>query len=134
MTGSETAREYRALIVEDQADIRNALSRYFTRRRWKVDEVENGQRALDLLRNSASNYFSLIISDVKMPGVSGIELHGILSDERPDLLPRFIFSTGDISADEVSEALARTNCTVIAKPFELSVLDKLLEGIEQAGD
>lgn len=130
MTGP---RCYRALIVEDQPAIRFALSRYFARRKWVVDEVVDGGAALDRLRRADRSYYDLIISDVKMPGVSGIELHSILTDEMPDLLPKFIFSTGDSSAEDVSEFVSRTNCIVISKPFELTLLDTILKRIEQAG-
>ena len=133
MTGSKPARNFRALLVEDQPAIRFALSRYFSRRKWLVDEVVNGAEALQRLRQSEPDYYDLIISDVKMPVVSGIELHAILSDELPHLLKNFIFSTGDASAEDVSEFISRTNCTVIPKPFELSLLDTILDGIEQAG-
>ncbi len=57
----------------------------------------------------------------------------MLSDEMPSLLPKFLFTTGDSSSEDVSEFIARTNCTVIPKPFELSLLDTILNGIEQAG-
>lgn len=135
MTGFQNkgAREFRALIVEDQPAIRFALSRYFTRRKWLVDQVVNGKDALDHLRASPPDHYDLIISDVKMPVVSGIELHAILADEMPEMLPRFVFSTGDASSEDVSEFISRTNCTVIPKPFELSLLDTILNGIEQAG-
>lgn len=133
MTGSSPAREFRALLVEDNPAIRFALSRYFIRRRWLVEEVVNGREALDKLRTAPVDYYDLIISDVKMPSVSGIELHAILSDEMPALLSKFIFSTGDSSAEDVAEFISRTNCTVIPKPFELKLLDKILNGIEQAG-
>ena len=93
----------------------------------------NGREALDKLRAADPKYYDLIISDVKMPVVSGIELHAILTDELPHLLPKFIFSTGDSSSEDVSEFIARTNCTVISKPFELTLLDTILDGIEQAG-
>ncbi len=133
MTGSTPAREFRALVVEDNPAIRVALSRYFTRRHWLVEKVVNGKDALDRLRAESADYYDLIISDVKMPVVSGIELHAILSEEMPSLLPKFIFSTGDSSADDVSEFISRTNCTVIPKPFELTMLDRILNGIEQTG-
>lgn len=133
LTGSPPAREFRVLLVEDNPAIRFALSRYFARRHWLAEEVVNGQDALDKLRSAPADHYDLVISDVKMPVVSGIELHAILSDEMPALLPKFIFSTGDSSAEDVSEFVSRTNCTVIPKPFELSLLDKILTGIEQAG-
>ncbi len=133
MTGSKPARKFRALIVEDQPAIRFALSRYFTRRKWLVDEVGNGGEALERLRQSDPAHYDLIISDMKMPVVSGIELHAVLSDEMSHLLPKLIFSTGDSSSEDVSEFVSRTNCTVITKPFELSLLDAILIGIDQAG-
>lgn len=68
-----------------------------------------------------------------MPVVSGIELYAILADELPHLLPKFVFSTGDASSEDVSDFISRTNCTVIPKPFELSQLNTILSGIEQAG-
>lgn len=95
--------------------------------------MANGSDALTRLRTVDASHFDLVICDVKMPIVSGIELHAILTDELPHLLPKFIFSTGDSFADDVSELISRTNCTVIPKPFELSLLDKILHGIEQAG-
>ena len=134
MTGSRPARKFRALIVDDQPAIRSALTRYFSRRKWVVEEVVDGQAALERLRDSGPDFYDLIISDVKMPIVSGIELHALLSEERPDLLPKVIFSTGDSGAEDVSEFVSRTNCTVISKPFELTLLDTILKGIEQDGD
>jgi two-component system, response regulator YesN len=135
MTGSRPpgARIFRVLIVEDQPAIRFALSRYFTRRHWLVEEMVNGKEALEKLRLLPLDHYDLIISDVKMPVVSGIELHSVLSDEMPELLSKFVFSTGDASSEDVSEFISRTNCTVIPKPFELSLLDTILNRIEQAG-
>ena len=92
----------------------------------------NGHDALEKLRAAPPSHYDLIISDVKMPVVSGIELHAILKDEMPHLLPKFVFSTGDSSSEDVSEFIALTNCTVIPKPFELTLLDTILAGIEQA--
>ena len=133
MTGAKPAREFRVLIVEDQAAIRFALGRYFTRRKWTIEEVVNGGEAITRLRAADHDFYDLIISDVKMPVLSGIELHDVISDEMPHLLPKFIFSTGDSSGEDVSAFVSRTNCIVISKPFELSLLDKIMNRIEQAG-
>lgn len=67
-----------------------------------------------------------------MPGLSGIDLHSTVARERPDLIPRFVFSTGDSSGDDAAEFLAKANARVIPKPFELSQLDQLLDEIETA--
>lgn len=119
------------LLIDDEPTIRSALSRYFTRRGWRVAEAENGSAALDLLNaaTGGTERFDVIVSDLKMPGFSGIELHDRLALERPELLQRFIFSTGDVASDEAAEFVSRTRCMVLQKPFELSKLAEVVERV-----
>ena len=119
------------LLIDDEPTIRSALSRYFTRRGWRVAEAENGSVALALLHGAAegTETFDVIVSDLKMPGFSGIELHDQLAIERPELLRRFIFSTGDVASDEAAAFVSRTKCLVLQKPFELSALAEVVERV-----
>ena len=118
----------RVLLIDDERPIRKALSRYFTRRAWHVDEAEDGAAALELLLGSADDEppYELVISDLRMPGVSGVVLHDRLAAQRPALLDRLVFSTGDVVSPEAAEFVARTRCAVLEKPFELSDLDALI--------
>jgi DNA-binding response OmpR family regulator len=116
----------RVLIVDDEPTIRIALARFFTRLGWAVDEAGSGETALAMLFESGTDAdhpdYRLVISDVRMPGLSGIDLHNRLEERRPDILPRLILSSGDLVSDEMAEFLATAKCVVLAKPFELSAL------------
>jgi len=111
----------RLLIVDDEPAIRRALKRWFERRGWTADEASDGQAALERLLDGGGEY-ALIISDLKMPGLSGIELHRRLRAERPHLLRRLLFSTGDLASPEAARFLGETSCPVLEKPFEFEVL------------
>ena len=78
----------RALLVDDEPVIRQALRRFFVRIGWEVDEAENGTEALrQLLGDDATalkpREYTVIISDLRMPGVSGMELHARIAEARP---------------------------------------------------
>lgn len=130
-TGEPAANQPSLLLIDDEPTIRSALSRYFTRRGWRVAEAENGRAALDLLdaASAGAEAFDVIVSDLKMPGFSGIELHDRLAVERPELLRRIIFSTGDVASDDASAFITRTTCVVLQKPFELAALAEVVERV-----
>lgn len=73
--------------------------------------------------------YQAILSDLKMPGFSGMELHDQLARERPDLLPRLIFTTGDAASEEASAFVRRTRCQVLQKPFELTALAEVVDKV-----
>jgi CheY-like chemotaxis protein len=120
----------RALLVDDEPVIRQALRRFFVRMGWEVDEAEDGTEALRHLLGTGTDAppreYTVIISDLRMPGVSGIELHARLAEARPDLLNRLILSTGDSVSSEAADFLRRSSCPVLNKPFELAELRAML--------
>jgi DNA-binding NtrC family response regulator len=118
-----------ALVVDDEMSIRLALKRFLTRQGWEVEEAEDGAVALEkLLRHrDDGREFTVVISDLRMPGCSGMELHEQLSRQRPHLLGRLIFSTGDVVSAEAAAFVSRTRCPVLQKPFELAALRELIE-------
>ncbi|MEP6493193.1 MAG: PAS domain S-box protein [bacterium] len=126
--GSTTAP--RTLIIDDEASIRAALRRFFTRRGWQVDEASDGAEGLSLLLAAKSD-FTVVISDLKMPGCSGMELHDHIAAVAPELLDRIIFSTGDVASKDASEFVKRTKCTVLQKPFELRALEGIVSRVRQ---
>jgi PAS domain S-box-containing protein len=122
-TGSERMRT--VLIIDDEPTIRAALRRFFVRRGWHVEESGDGRKGLAAIREESA-HFDLVISDLRMPGLSGIELHDLLLTERPDLLERFVFSTGDVASADAASFVQRTSCPVLQKPFELRMLDEII--------
>ena len=120
----------RVLIIDDEASIRSALRRFFTRRGWRVDEAKDGAKGLAMLLAARSD-FTIVISDLRMPDFSGVELHDHLAAVAPDLLDRIIFSTGDVASRDAAEFVQRTKCTVLQKPFELRALEALISRIRE---
>ena len=112
----------RVLIIDDEPSIRAALRRFFSRRGWNVDEAEDGSEGLSLML-SGKNEYAVVISDLKMPGCSGMELHDHVAAVAPEQLDRLIFSTGDVASKDAAEFVQRTRCTVMQKPFELRALE-----------
>jgi PAS domain S-box-containing protein len=125
---SEVSGARHVLIVDDEETIRRALSRFYSRRGWMVTEVPDGACALERLLD-VSERFDLVISDVKMPEMSGIELHAALQLSRPDLLDRVVFCTGEVESDAVASFVAATGCTVLLKPFDLKSLASLSDNM-----
>src|SRR5215207_6366553 len=74
--------QYRVLVVEDDPDIRRILQLFLTERDFKVTTADRASTALDLMSQVPVD---LILSDVRMPGMSGIELLHHIKEHDPDV-------------------------------------------------
>jgi CheY-like chemotaxis protein len=121
----------RALLIDDEPVIRFALRRFFERQGWLVDEAADGRAALDRLLDDGPHAvdYDVVISDLRMPSLSGIELYRRLERDRPAVLQRLIVSTGDASSPEAAAFLERAPCPVLQKPFELATLRRLVDRV-----
>jgi len=125
----------RVLVVDDESTIRVALRRFFTRLGWIVDEAPSGEAALEkLLSATDAQPYRLIICDLRMPGLNGIDVHDRLAASRPAILERVIFSTGDLVSEEVADFIDTTRCLVLQKPFELSALLETVQRLDEGHD
>jgi len=124
------------LLVDDEATIRSALRRFFTRRGWHVGEAADGEQARQLLLEGEAlgGGFHAVISDMRMPRLTGMALHEAVARIDASLADRFIFSSGDTGDEEAVEFLARTHCAVIPKPFDLPLLLSMTERIAATAD
>ena len=112
------------LIVDDEPLLLSALSRRY-RRDVQVLCARSGEEALETLRSGAD--VDAILTDIRMPGMSGIELYRILEDEFPALTGRTLFMTGDTTPaliDELDTLPERVE--VLIKPFPPGLLAPLL--------
>ena len=92
----------RLLIVDDISDNRSILKRRFERRGFDVAEAESGLVAIDLIENSP---FDLVLLDVMMPGIDGMEtLKRIRSRKSASALP-VIMVTAKSESDNIVDAL-----------------------------
>jgi len=103
------------LVVDDEEPVITLISEILTMDGYNVTPAFNGAEALawTQMRN-----FDLIISDVRMPAVGGPAFYEILQTERPDLLRRVLFVTGDTVSFSTRHFLAGTKRPVLAKPFD----------------
>lgn len=105
------------LIVDDELEIREVLAKIVQSLEYECEVTENGQNALDLIRQDK---FDLIISDIHMPGMDGLELLREAQRTNDDI--PFIMITGynkKYSFDDVIEAGAND---FINKPFTINEL------------
>jgi DNA-binding NtrC family response regulator len=121
----------RALVVDDEPTIRSALLRYLGRSGWQAEEAADGRVALGMLGKTRRDGYQVVVSDLRMPHCSGVELHDWLAEHRPDLFARLIITTGDLASPTWSEFVARTPRPLIEKPFDLAVLGRLIEAVSR---
>jgi two-component system alkaline phosphatase synthesis response regulator PhoP len=102
------------LVIEDEPDIRKLLQYNLAQERFKVLEAEDGEQALKILQRDKPH---LIILDLMLPGLSGLELCKILRD-RPDTsqLPILMLTAKAGEADKVV-GLEMGADDYLAKPF-----------------
>ena len=105
----------RLLIVDDIADNRAVLARRLGRQGFLIVEAESGERALDLIDGS---HFDLILLDVMMPGLDGVEvLKRIRERHAPMQLP-VIMVTAKADGSDVAESLEAGANDYITKPVD----------------
>lgn len=106
------------LIVDDDPAMLSFLSNALEKAGHTVTIKENGQDALDILQSDQD--FDLILSDVIMPGIDGIELSKEAARLLPDL--KIMFITGFSAVALGDKNPEKTGKDVISKPFHLSEL------------
>lgn len=111
------------LVVDDEPDLREILSDEFRHAGAIVHEAANGQEAL---RQSASQHFDVIVTDLRMPGGDGFSLARALK-ARNTISPILVLMTGfaDLTAEEAFDVGVEAFLT---KPFHL---DAIRENIER---
>jgi DNA-binding response OmpR family regulator len=108
----------RALIVEDEADVRDLMSLHLKREGVDVVAVENGEEAL---RKLAVEKFALVLLDWMLPGVSGLEICKRLRSSPASERVSILMVTARADSADVIAGLDAGADDYITKPFELPV-------------
>ncbi|HXO01289.1 MAG TPA: response regulator [Stellaceae bacterium] len=114
----------RILLAEDDDQLRIFLSRGLQRAGHVVESVGDGAAALGLARE---NNFDLLLADVVMPGLDGIELAREVAKGQPGI--RIMFITGFAAVAMREEGLGPNRPRVLAKPFHLRHLIDEIEAL-----
>lgn len=112
------------LVVDDEKSVRDALSDILSKEGFSVDTAREGREALDMMENRR---YSLIITDIKMPGVSGMDLYESILSKHRYLKGRVIILTGDVFSEDIKDFFESTKVPYILKPFEMKELLDLIK-------
>ena len=119
-------RPPRFLVVDDERSMRELLAIVLRREGYEVLLAENGRIALGLLEREPVD---LLISDIKMPDMSGVEVLRAAKNIDPDILG--IMITAFASTDTAVEAMRLGACDYLSKPFDIDLFKmKVREKIE----
>lgn len=120
------AGERRILIVDDEVSILDSLSRLLIKHGYSVDTIDNCLPALDMI---LSEKYDCILLDIKLPGMSGIELYKEVENVDASLARKIAFITGNIMERETRQFLQENHVTYFVKPFEMKQLIKELDNL-----
>ena len=114
------------LVVDDEKFIRDIIADFLTMEGYVVRTAEDGAAAADELRRAR---FDLVISDLKMPRMDGIQLFIAIRQRHPAMADRVLFVTGDVIGPDAERFLADSRCRWLAKPFRLNELLRLAKEV-----
>ena len=110
----------RILVVDDEPDMETLFRQQFRREVrsgfYTMDFALSGKDALDRLADSIGEQIILLVSDINMPGMSGLELLPLVRERRPDLPVFMISAYGDNGT--VDLALSRGARKFLTKPVD----------------
>lgn len=108
------------LVVDDEEAVGGLLSRLLRDLNHIPTYVNNGLDAINLINQER---FDLVLSDVKMPGMSGFDLYDAIYETNAELASRIIFITGDTLTSSTQARIARLGNPNLAKPFSIDRLE-----------
>ena len=116
--------ENHILVVDDEPAILDLLVDILEDCGHRVDTASNGAEARRKIRAQG---YDVVITDIRMPQMNGMQLYREILAARPEMGRRIIFITGDVIDEETVEFLASINAKGIAKPLDISEMLKAVE-------
>jgi CheY-like chemotaxis protein len=125
----------RILVVDDEHDVEMLFRQQFRRElregRFVLDFAASGDEALNKMRKSDGDSLILLVSDINMPGMSGLDLLARIKAERPGLPVLMITAYGDANTRKV--ALERGADGLLTKPIDFAALRSEIQARVAAG-
>jgi heterodisulfide reductase subunit A len=131
--GYEARRKFRILIVDDELVVRDSLKEWLEDEGFQVDMAESGAEALEKVTGEA---YHLMLLDIKMPGMDGVEVLKRSKDIRPEL--PVVMMTAYATVETAVEAMKLGAMDYLMKPFHpdtlVPMVVQLYQNIERAGE
>ena len=115
------------LIVDDDENFRSTLSDILLLNNWNVDEVGDGYKAIDLIKQK---FYDAILLDVNMPGIDGIRTFTEIKKIQPNAV---VFMITAHDADKVRDLLDTGVTTLLQKPLDVEKLAEMISRAEKKG-
>lgn len=106
------------LLVDDDPRVAEIAARALDH--YDVTTVHSGGAALEALRGSQR--FDVVLCDLMMPGMTGMELYRAVENEAPKVAARFVFMTGAAFSDDAREFVKATARPLLQKPFDMAAV------------
>lgn len=107
------------LVVEDEPALAVAVAEALGDAGFIVERAGDGEEGLTRLSEGT---FDLIVCDLKMPRIDGMQFYRAMAAATPSLARRVIFVTGDVAGTDAERFLEETGCRWLSKPFRLGDL------------
>lgn len=120
------SRTLRVLVIDDEESILHLVQEILSSEGHAVEAAGSGQAALELILR---HDYDVIVSDWKMPGLSGINLYQELLVRKPEAAKRMLFMTGDVIKASFQDFLKQHARTCLPKPFALREFHAAVAGI-----
>ena len=121
-----TKEKARLWCVDDEASVLEGLERLL-RRECDRTAALDGRRALEFIKTQPA--FEVVISDMRMPGMDGMQLYHLIREINSSYIKKLIFITGDLLNDETERFLMDTRIPCIEKPFTVEEILKAVHKI-----
>lgn len=114
----------RILVVDDEQHVLELVSRVLRARGYQVETAGSGYEAI---RRVEANFYDLIIADLKMPDIGGMDVYAHIAHHNPGQARRVVFSSGDVVSPHTMAFLERTGLPFLVKPFSVRELIGFVE-------
>lgn len=117
MNGTDNAK---LLIVDDNEGVRHLVSRWLERTGFSVREARDGAEAVELVKEDPPD---IILADIRMPKIDGIELARIIKGDYPDI--KIILMTAYSSPQTIAQAKREGVDDYLEKPFTKDQVERI---------
>lgn len=113
------------LLIEDEPAVMSYIRAVLERSGYSVVCCDSGAEGL---RQLQTGEFQGVVSDMRTPGgVNGADVHEWMVRNRPELVSRLVFITGDIANEDTASTLQRTGVPCVEKPFRVQQFISVIE-------
>jgi two-component system NtrC family response regulator len=117
-------KDYNILVIDDEAAQRDVLTGYLKKKGYKIFSASSGKEGIEIAR---TNPVDIILSDFKMPGLSGLEVLEHVKKINPEI--SFVIVTAYGTVENAVKAMRLGVFDYISKPVDLDELDLMIERI-----